>query len=56
MIHNPEFTTIECYAAYYDYFDMMNLVEEMYAWVANRVCVNAGSSALRLAKGEFSTG
>lgn len=36
--HNPEFTTIECYAAYYDYFDMMNLVEEMYAWVANRVC------------------
>lgn len=36
--HNPEFTTIECYASYLDYFDMMNLVEEMYATVANKVC------------------
>ncbi|MDE7082931.1 MAG: lysine--tRNA ligase [Clostridia bacterium] len=36
--HNPEFTTVECYAAYLDYFDMMNLVEEMYAWIAKEVC------------------
>lgn len=36
--HNPEFTTIECYAAYLDYFDMMELVEDMYAQVAKEVC------------------
>lgn len=36
--HNPEFTTIELYAAYLDYFDMMDLVEEMYAHVAKAVC------------------
>ncbi len=38
--HNPEFTTIELYAAYLDYFDIMNLVEEMYATVAKQVCGN----------------
>jgi lysyl-tRNA synthetase class 2 len=27
--HNPEFTMMECYAAYWDYFDMMDLFEEM---------------------------
>jgi len=36
--HNPEFTTIELYAAYLDYFDIMDLVEEMYATVAEKVC------------------
>lgn len=36
--HNPEFTTIECYAAYLDYFKMMDLVEKMYAAVAQSVC------------------
>lgn len=36
--HNPEFTTVECYAAYLDYFDMMELVEDMYATVAREVC------------------
>lgn len=36
--HNPEFTTIECYAAYLDYFDMMELVENLYASVAQKVC------------------
>ncbi|MDE6104391.1 MAG: lysine--tRNA ligase [Clostridia bacterium] len=36
--HNPEFTTVECYAAYLDYFDMMNLVEEMYSKIAKDVC------------------
>ena len=36
--HNPEFTTIEMYAAYQDYFDMMDIVEEMYAHVAKKVC------------------
>ena len=28
--HNPEFTTIEMYAAYLDYFAMMDMIEEMY--------------------------
>ena len=36
--HNPEFTTVECYAAYLDYFDMMNLVEDMYATIAKKAC------------------
>ena len=36
--HNPEFTTIELYQAYADYEDMMNLVEEMYTYVAQKVC------------------
>lgn len=28
--HNPEFTMMECYHAYWDYNDMMNLTEEIY--------------------------
>ena len=32
--HNPEFTTVELYQAYCDYFDMMNLVEDMYKSIA----------------------
>jgi lysyl-tRNA synthetase class 2 len=27
--HNPEFTMLECYAAYWDYYDMMDLTESM---------------------------
>ena len=36
--HNPEFTTIELYQAYANYFDMMDLVEEMMKTVAMKVC------------------
>ena len=36
--HNPEFTTIEVYQSYSDYFDMMDLVEDMYKTVARNVC------------------
>ena len=36
--HNPEFTTIEIYEAYKNYHDMMELVEEMYSSVAQKVC------------------
>jgi len=32
--HNPEFTLMECYAAYWDYNDMMRLVEELYQTLA----------------------
>jgi lysyl-tRNA synthetase class 2 len=28
--HNPEFTMMECYAAYWDYNDIMRLVEDIY--------------------------
>jgi lysyl-tRNA synthetase class 2 len=35
--HNPEFTVIELYQAYADYGDMMRLVEEIYATVAQEV-------------------
>ena len=36
--HNPEFTTIELYQSYVDYFDIMELVEDMYRTVARKVC------------------
>ena len=36
--HNPEFTTIEMYQAYSDYFDMMDLIEDMYKTVTKNVC------------------
>lgn len=35
--HNPEFTMLESYAAYSDYIDIMQLVEEMISHVANLV-------------------
>jgi lysyl-tRNA synthetase class 2 len=35
--HNPEFTIVELYQAYADYYDMMALVEEMYFTIANDV-------------------
>lgn len=36
--HNPEFTTIEMYQAYTDYFGMMDLIENMYRTVTLNVC------------------
>lgn len=41
--HNPEFTTVELYQAFTDYKGMMDLVEEMYKTLAEKVC---GSSAI----------
>ncbi|HZU01963.1 MAG TPA: lysine--tRNA ligase [Ktedonobacteraceae bacterium] len=35
--HNPEFTMMECYQAYADYNDIMELVEEMIAYIAQEV-------------------
>ncbi|NLM03599.1 MAG: lysine--tRNA ligase [Clostridiales bacterium] len=35
--HNPEFTSIELYAAYHDYKDMMNITEELVAYCAEVV-------------------
>ncbi|MCQ2413669.1 MAG: lysine--tRNA ligase [Clostridia bacterium] len=36
--HNPEFTSIELYQAYTDYYGMMDLVEELYKMLAREVC------------------
>ncbi|MCL2035391.1 MAG: lysine--tRNA ligase [Oscillospiraceae bacterium] len=36
--HNPEFTSVELYEAYIDYFDLMDLIEELYKTVAQNVC------------------
>lgn len=36
--HNPEFTSIELYQAYTDYYALMDLVEEMMRTVAQKVC------------------
>jgi lysyl-tRNA synthetase class 2 len=38
--HNPEFTLLECYEAYSDYNDMMELVEEMLKHIAQGVLGN----------------
>ncbi len=35
--HNPEFTMLECYAAYWDYNDMMDFVEGLYQKLADEV-------------------
>jgi len=35
--HNPEFTLMECYCAYADYEDMMDLTERMFATVSQSV-------------------
>ena len=36
--HNPEFTTVEIYQAYVDYRAVMDFVEEMYRFVAQKAC------------------
>ncbi len=36
--HNPEFTSIEMYEAYSDYFDMMDMIEDLYKTVTEKVC------------------
>ena len=39
--HNPEFTLMELYQAYTDYHGMMDLAENMYRTVAEKVCGTA---------------
>ncbi|MBN2378239.1 lysine--tRNA ligase [candidate division WOR-3 bacterium] len=36
--HNPEFTAFECYQAYVDYHEMMQLVEELFRMLAKELC------------------
>lgn len=35
--HNPEFTSIECYAAYWDYKDVMRFTEHLYEYIAKEL-------------------
>lgn len=35
--HNPEFTMMECYQAFADYHDIMDLVEEMFRTIAREL-------------------
>ena len=39
--HNPEFTSVEMYQAYTDYIGMMDLIENMYKTIAEKVCGTA---------------
>ena len=36
--HNPEFTSIEMYQAYTDYLGMMDIIEDMYVKLTNKIC------------------
>lgn len=36
--HNPEFTSIEMYQSYTDYFGMMDIIEDLYRTIARKVC------------------
>ncbi len=51
--HNPEFTTIELYQAFTDYYGMMDLVEELYKMLAAEVC---GSTTITYQGNEIDLG
>ena len=36
--HNPEFTTVELYQAYTDYYGMMDITERLFSKIADTVC------------------
>ncbi len=52
--HNPEFTLMELYQAYTDYYGMMDLTEEMFRYLANEVCgtteITYGENTIDLGK------
>lgn len=51
--HNPEFTLMELYQAYTDYFGMMDLTENMFRFLASEVC---GSTVITYAGKEIDLG
>ncbi len=51
--HNPEFTTVELYQAYTDYKGMMDLVEELYTLLAEKIC---GSTVIQYMGKEIDMG
>lgn len=48
--HNPEFTSMEIYVAYKDYFWMMQMVEDCLEYIALAVC---GSSTVKMGETEL---
>lgn len=51
--HNPEFTMLELYTAYHDYWDVMDLVEELIQHVAKKV---VGSTTITYGEYEIELG
>ena len=51
--HNPEFTLMELYQAYTDYYGMMELTESMFRYLAQEVC---GSTVIRYGENEIDLG
>ena len=51
--HNPEFTMLECYQAYADYNEMMNLTEEIYRYVTKIIL---GTNKVKFANYTFDFG
>ena len=52
--HNPEFTLMELYQAYTDYYGMMDLTEDMFRYLAQEVCgttvITYGENTIDLGK------
>ena len=51
--HNPEFTSVELYQAFTDYYGMMDLVEELYKMLAKEIC---GSTVITYQGNEIDLG
>ena len=51
--HNPEFTLMELYQAYTDYYGMMDLTENMFRYLAHEVC---GSTVITYGENEIDLG
>ncbi len=51
--HNPEFTLMELYQAYTDYYGMMELTESMFRYLAEKVC---GQTKIKYGDNEIDLG